>query len=223
MSSFEFIANTRTEVRKGAMRRMRRAGRVPAVLYGAGKDVALLEIDANHVRKQLANEAFFSHILEVKVDGESTQAVLKALQRDPSSHSVIHIDLLRVSSTTELTMNVPLHFVDEERCPGVKQGGIANHHMTEIEIACLPKDLPEYISIFMAQMQIGDTVHMSDIALPEGVRLTADISDAAADQPVVSIAHPAVLEEPSAEVEEGVEEEVDEAAVDSASETSSED
>ncbi|MGI9334590.1 MAG: 50S ribosomal protein L25/general stress protein Ctc [Gammaproteobacteria bacterium] len=204
MANFELIASPRSEVRKGAVRRLRRTGAVPAVLYGAGKDVALLKLQSHHVRKQLENEAFFSHILDVKVDGQSTQVVIKALQRDPASNNVIHMDLLRVSSTSELQMNVPLHFTNEETCPGKKMGGVVNHLMADLEIACLPKDLPEFIELDIGTMEIGDTLHLSDIVMPEGTRLTVDIEDPASDRPVVSVVHAVSLEEP-VEEEEGVE------------------
>ena len=159
------------------------------MLYGAGKDTVSLALDANDVHKRLANEAFFSHILDVQVGGEGTQAVLKALQRDPATDRVVHMDLLRVSSTQEITMHVPLHFMGEDTCPGRKAGGVINHLLVDLEISCLPQDLPEYIEVDMSQMDIGDSLHLSELAMPPGVTLLAIAQDPEHDQPVVAIQH----------------------------------
>lgn len=204
MSEFEVVAETRTEKGKGASRRYRKAGKVPAVLYGAEKDPTPILVDENAIVKQLQYEAFFSHILNIRVDGEDTQAVIKALQRDPATSKIAHLDFLRVSSTHEIQMNVPLHFVNEDRCPGKRNGGVVSHLVVDFEISCLPKDLPEFIEVDMTNMDIGDVIHMSEIRLPEGVRLTSAIEDAAHDHPVVTIQEPQKLdlgEEP--ETEEG--------------------
>jgi large subunit ribosomal protein L25 len=211
MNEFELRGELRKGGGKGAARRLRREGLIPAVLYGAGKDSVAIALDANTVEKQLDNEAFFSHILEVKLDGEGTQAVLKALQRDPASDRVTHMDLLRVSSTQEITMHVPLHFLNEETCPGKKAGGVANHLLMDLEISCLPKDLPEYIEVDMAAMDIGDSIHLSQLTMPAGVTLLAISQDTDSDQPVVSIQHSQKFEEEEEllaegeELEEGVE------------------
>ena len=209
MSEFELIAERRTEQGKGATRRLRREGQVPGILYGSGKDPVPLKVVDRYLRKQLENEAFFSHILTVKVDGEEAEAVVKALQRDPSTSEVTHMDLLRVSSTSELHMNVPLHFVNEDTSPGKKAGGVVSHLMVDLEIGCLPKDLPEYIEVDMAEMQVGDTLHLSDLKMPEGVKLMALAHDPDHDHPVVSVTHPQKLEVheeiEGEELEEGVE------------------
>jgi large subunit ribosomal protein L25 len=126
MNEYELQAERREGGGKGAARRLRREGIIPAVLYGAGKDTISIQLDANDVHKRLENEAFFSHILDVKVGGDGTQAVLKALQRDPVTDRVTHLDLLRVSSSQEITMQVPLHFLGEDTCPGKKAGGVVN-------------------------------------------------------------------------------------------------
>ena len=181
---------------------------IPAVIYGAGKDAVSLKLNANAVYKQLQNEAFFSHILDVKVGGEGTQVVLNALQRDPATDLVVHMDLLRVSSTQEITMHVPLHFVGEDSCPGIKAGGVANHLLVDLEVSCLPKDLPEYIEVDMTHMDIGDSMHLSELKMPEGVTLLALAQDPEHDQPVVSLQHSQKFEEEEAvadgeELEEG--------------------
>ena len=212
MSDFELQAEVREASGKGTARRLRREGMIPAVLYGAGKDSLAIKLDANDVHKRLENEAFFSHILDVKVGGDSTQVVLKALQRDPATDRVTHMDLLRVSSTQAITMQVPLHFIGEEACPGKKAGGVVSHLVVDLEISCLPKDLPEYIEVDMSAMDIGDSIHLSQIVMPEGVTLTALSQDAEHDQPVVSIHHAQKFEEEEeallAEGEEGEEGEV---------------
>ncbi len=206
MSEFEVVAELRSETGTGPSRRYRKAGKIPAVLYGAEKEVTPLLVNANEIRKQLENEAFFSHILTVKADGRETQAVLKALQRDPATAKVAHLDFLRVSSTQEIQMNVPLHFINEDSCPGIRAGGVANHLMVDLIVSCLPKDLPEFIDVDMHAMEIGTAMHLSEIKLPEGVRLSTAIEDVAHDHPVVTVQEPQKLdlgEEPEEEAEAG--------------------
>ena len=213
MNEYELRAELREGGGKGATRRLRREGMIPAVLYGAGKDAVSLKLDANTIGKQLDNEAFFSHILDVKVGSEGTKAVLKALQRDPATDLVTHMDLLRVSSTQEITMHVPLHFIGEDSCPGIKAGGVANHLLVDLEISCLPKDLPEYIEADMSHMDIGDSMHLSEIKMPEGVTLLALLQDPEHDQPVVSLQHSQKFEEEALEEGEELEEGALEAGV----------
>jgi large subunit ribosomal protein L25 len=209
MSDFEVVAELRTETGTGPSRRYRKAGKIPAVLYGAEKEATSLLVNANEIGKQLENEAFFSHILTVKADGRETQAVLKAMQRDPATAKVAHMDFLRVSSTQEIQMNVPLHFINEDSCPGMRAGGVANHLMVDLVVSCLPKDLPEYIDVDMGAMELGTAMHLSEITLPDGVRLSTAIEDAAHDHPVVTVQEPQKLdlgEEPEEEaVAEGLE------------------
>ncbi len=204
MSEFEVVAELREQTGTGPSRRYRRQGKIPAVLYGADKDPTPLLLDANAVGKQLAHEAFFSHILNVKVDGEDTQAVLRSLQRDPATTKVTHVDFFRVSATEEIQMNVPLHFINEDKSPGKKAGGIVSHLMVDVEISCLPKDLPEYIEVDIVNLDIGDSLHLSEITLPPGVALATAIEDAAHDHVIVSVeqAHELDLgEEPEEELE----------------------
>jgi large subunit ribosomal protein L25 len=189
MNEYELRGELREGGGKGATRRLRREGMIPAVIYGAGKDTVSIKLDANDVHKRLQNEAFFSHNLDVQVDGQDAQAVLKALQRDPATDRVIHMDLLRVSSRQEITMHVPLHFVDEDDCPGKKAGGVINHLLVDLEISCLPKDLPEYIEVDMSKLDIGDSLHLSELVMPQGVTLLALLQDPEHDQPVVSLQH----------------------------------
>ena len=193
MNEFEVVAQPRDALGTGASRRLRRMGRVPGVLYGGSKDPAHISVDGNRIRKQLENEAFAAHVLAVKVEDEESQAVLKSIQRDPATDQVIHMDFQRISASSEIHMRVPLHFVNEDVCAGKKAGGIVTHLLVEVEVGCLPKDLPEYVEVDMAALGIGESVHLSELALPEGVRLMALAQNPDNDPPIVSVQHPQKL------------------------------
>lgn len=168
--NFVVNAESRADQGKGASRRLRRAGKVPAVLYGAGEPVSLT-LDHNEMIHHIENEAFFSHILELNIDGKAEKAIIRDLQRHPAKNMLIHADFQRVDAKQELHVNVPLHFINEEACAGVKTGGGVLHHLaTEIDIACLPKDLPEFIEVDVIDLAAGETLHLSQIKLPKGVR-----------------------------------------------------
>ena len=202
MNEFEVVAQPRAALGTNANRRLRRSGQIPANLYGGGKDPTPLSLEENRIRKQIENEAFAAHILTVKVEGEESQAVLKSVHRDPVTNRVIHMDFQRISARSEIHMHVPLHFINEEDCPGNRAGGIVTHLLVEVEVGCLPKDLPEYIEVDMASLDVGDSVHLSELVLPEGVHLMALAHNPDNDQPVVSVQPPQKLE-----VEEVAEEE----------------
>ena len=203
MNEFEVVAQPRAALGTSASRRLRRSGQIPANLYGGGKDPTPLMLEENRIRKQIENEAFAAHILTVKVEDEESQAVLKSVHRDPVTNRVIHMDFQRISARSEIHMHVPLHFVNEEDCPGKRAGGIVTHLLVEVEVGCLPKDLPEYIEVDMASLDVGDAVHLSEIALPEGVHLMVLAHNPDNDQPVVSVQPPQKLEvEDVAEEEE---------------------
>ena len=206
MSEYEVSAEVRNETGKGAMRRLRATGWVPGVIYGAGKEPANIALKSNELRKQLENEAFFSHILTVTVGNEKQQAVLKDLQRNPANLQVSHVDFLRVSATDAITMRVPLHFANENVAPGRKAGGVFSHLMNDVEISCLPGDLPEYIEVDVAAMALGDALHLSQLVLPQGVTLTTDVSDPDHDHTLVTLAMPHDLDMGEEEGEEGAEE-----------------
>ena len=195
MSDFEVNAVARDELGKGPMRRLRRTGGVPGILYGGGDDPVNITLRDNELRHQASNEAFFSHILTVSVGGKKTQAVLKAMQRHPATYEVTHVDFLRVNATEELTMRVPLHFINEEDAPAAKAGGVFSHLMNELEISCLPGNLPEYIAIDLGALEIGDSVHLSNVILPEGVSLAHAIEDADHDHTVAMAQMPQVAAE----------------------------
>ncbi|MEM7206912.1 MAG: 50S ribosomal protein L25/general stress protein Ctc [Pseudomonadota bacterium] len=168
--SFTVDAEPRTDQGKGASRRLRRANQVPAVVYGAGKEPESIMVKHNEVLKSLDHEAFYSHILTLNVGKKSQQVILRDIQRHPFKKLVMHIDFLRVQSDQSIQVQVPLHFLNEENCVGVKQGGgIISHLETEILIDCLPGDLPEYIEIDVAALELGASLHLSDVKLPEGV------------------------------------------------------
>ena len=166
---------TRDELGKGASRRLRRVNqRVPAVIYGGKKEPLPLTVIEKDFEKALQNEAFFSQVVEITVDGKSEKAVLKDLQRHPAKNRIMHADFLRVSDNVQLKINVPIHFINEEQCYGVKmEGGLIQHQVTEIEVQCLPGDIPEYISVNMENLKIGEIIHLSDLELAEGVASVA--------------------------------------------------
>jgi large subunit ribosomal protein L25 len=171
---FEVHAVTRTDEGKGASRRLRHAGKVPAVVYGAEKEPVSISLNHNQFIRHLEEEAFYAHILTLVVDGKKDQVVLKDLQRHPANdNKIIHADFLRIDAKHEMTMTVPVHFIGEEAAPGVKAGGQVSHLMTEVEVACLPKDLPEYIEADISALEMDGSLHLSELTLPKGVTLTA--------------------------------------------------
>ena len=193
--SFELNAEPRTDTGKGASRRLRHAGKVPAIMYGGNKDPEALTLSHNEVLRNLENEAFYSHILTVKSGGSETQAILRDLQRHPSKPRILHMDLQRVSATEKLKTHLPVHILGEETAPGVKAGGLVSHDLTEVAIECLPKDLPEYIEVDISTLEIGDSVHLSALNVPEGVTLTELARGEDHDSSVVSIHVKRVVEE----------------------------
>ena len=202
---FDLIADIREDQGKGASRRLRHEGKVPAIIYGAGRPPRALVFDHNRVVQQLDNEKFYSSVLNIQVGEKSQAAILKDVQRHPSKPLVMHLDFQRIVEDQEIRMNVPLHFVNEETAPGVKAGGQVSHTMTDIEIICAAKDLPEFIEIDMGAMELGDVVHMSELKMPAGVELVAlthgDIAEH--DTAVVSIHTARGTADESEEGEEG--------------------
>ncbi len=204
METFELKAEKRDDVGKGASRRLRRAGKVPGIVYGAEKDATMIALDQDDIMHHLDHEAFYSHILTLNIGDESQQVVLKDLQRHPFKRKLLHIDLLRVKAGEKLNMRVPLHFINEEKCVGVKRdGGVINHLITELEIVCLPKDLPEFIEVDMLEVAIGETLHASNLTMPEGVEIYALVHGGDEDQSIAQVYMPRVEQEPEeVEVEE---------------------
>jgi len=194
-------AEPREDVGKGASRRLRRdAGRVPGILYGGGEDPVKISLFGNDLAKAEKHEVFFSQILDLQLDGKTIQTIVKDLQRHPSREEIIHVDLQRVRADQELTVHLPLHIAGEEQCKGVKlSGGQILHHMIEVEISCLPAALPEYLEVDVTNLDIGDSIHLSEIPLPEGVVIPALELGEDHDQPVVAVVEQRVQEEPEDE------------------------
>lgn len=199
--SFNLNAELRSDQGKGASRRLRRLGRVPGILYGAGEGPVQLSFNHNEVQNSLSHEAFYSHILKIKVGKEEHQAIIKDLQRHPAKPVIMHLDFLRVKDDIEIRVHVPLHFKNEKEAVGVKtQGGVVSHNMIEVEIACLPRYLPEFIEVDILALELNKALHLSDLKLPEGVRVVQLAYGEEHNLPVVSIHHPRieVEEEPVA-------------------------
>ena len=173
-AKFELTAEPRAVKGTGASRRLRRSGKVPAVLYGAGKKPMMVALDHGVMSRHLANEKFHTSILTVKVGDETDQAILRDWHMHPFKPLVMHIDLQRISATEKIHMEIPLHFIGQDVAPGVKiDGGVVSHLMNEVDITCLPKDLPEFLTVDMSALHINESVHLSDIKLPEGVTITS--------------------------------------------------
>ncbi|MCK7549258.1 50S ribosomal protein L25/general stress protein Ctc [Marinobacter koreensis] len=213
--SQEFVieAFPRDDQGKGASRRLRREERkIPAIIYGGDKDATPVAIWHNELKKALENEAFFSHILTVDIQGKKESVILKDLQRHPYKPILTHADFQRVDKDHEIHVNVPLHFINEETAPAIKlQGGVANHQINEVEVICLPQNLPEFIEVDMTEVDMDQVVHLSDLKLPEGVKIAALQQGEDHDLPVVAIHKPRGAkvddsEEGSEEGEEGGEE-----------------
>ncbi|MCE2459250.1 MAG: 50S ribosomal protein L25/general stress protein Ctc [Pseudomonadales bacterium] len=183
-------AEFRDELGKGASRRLRRlSDKIPGVLYGGGGDPVSLTLAYRDLSKAMQEEAFFSQILELSV-GDKTQAcVLRDVQRHPATDKVQHIDFLRIQEDMPVQLHVPLHYTNEDRCVGVKLGGgRVAHNLIEVEVSCLPRDLPEYIEVDVAELDVGASLHLSDLDLPNGVSIVALGLGEDHDTPVVSIA-----------------------------------
>ena len=203
MIDFILNAEKRDLKGKGASRRLRRTNMVPGIIYGSGKDAMPLMFNHDELIRNLQHEAFYSHILTVKIGAEDERAVLKDVQRHPARPTIQHIDLQRVSETEKLRMHVPLHFKGEDIAPGVKVGsGIVSHQMVEVEVSCLPKHLPEFIEVDVSGLDIGEALHLSQLVLPEGVELVelSHGDEHEHDLPVVSIHKARVAEVEAAPV-----------------------
>ncbi|ASD67902.1 MULTISPECIES: 50S ribosomal protein L25/general stress protein Ctc [Pseudoalteromonas] len=188
MSVYKLDAEVRSDLGTGASRRLRRADKVPAILYGAGKDAVSLTLDHNKVLKAQEDEGFYTHILTLNIGGESVEAILKDMQRHPYKPKITHLDFQRVDASQKLHTKVPVHFINEEKA--TKGGNTIVHQLTEIEITCLPARLPEFIEVDVATLAVGETLHLSDIKLPAGVVSVELAKGADHDQAVVSVNAP---------------------------------
>lgn len=206
---FELNAENRGYTGTSASRRLRHAGKVPAIIYGGGQDNRNLLLDHLQLMHNLETEAFFSAIITIKTQDGDEKAILRDVQMHPHKPQVLHVDLQRVSETEELRIKVPLHFIGEDVAPGVKlQGGIISHLMTEVDIACLPSQLPEYLEVDVSELNLGDSVKLSDIRVPEGVEITG-LAHGGEDQTVANAMAPKVVEEEEVEAIEGEEAEAE--------------
>jgi large subunit ribosomal protein L25 len=172
-TKFEVVAEPRTAKGSGASRRLRRSGKVPGIIYGAGKDATPVTFEHSVMLRNLGLEAFHTSILTVSFGDDKDQAILRDYQMHPVKPLVLHVDFQRISATEKIHMSVPLHFIGQDSAPGVKQeGGVVSHLMTEVDITCLPHQLPEYLEVDMSNAHLNDSVHLSDLKLPEGVAIT---------------------------------------------------
>jgi large subunit ribosomal protein L25 len=198
-TSFELDAEFREHQGKGASRRLRREGKVPAILYGGHNEPRTLSLSHQKLLILLDNERFYSTILNLKVGAETQAAVLKDVQRHPYKNAIVHIDFQRVEENQKIRISIPLHFKGEAVSPGVKsQGGLVSHMRTEVEVTCLPKDLPEFIEVDISGLSLNESIHLSELKVPEGVHL---VELAKEDAAVVAIHSPRAEEpEPTAAV-----------------------
>ena len=190
----EINANVRELKGTGASRRLRHAGKTPGVLYGGDKEATSLEIDSKELFMQFRHEAFHASILTLNLAGKKEAVILRDFQMHPVRNNIVHIDFQRINENEKISVKVPFHFINEETAPGVKlEGGLISHIMTEIDISCLPKDLPQYIEVDMSALSIGDWIHLSEVKVPEGVELTT-LSDEN-DPAITSISKPKLVVE----------------------------
>ncbi|MFK8082209.1 MAG: 50S ribosomal protein L25/general stress protein Ctc [Granulosicoccus sp.] len=197
------IATSRSVFGKGASRRLRRDNLVPGILYGDGKEPQAIQLKANEVFKYLQNEAFYSQLLQVSVDGaESERSILKDVQRHPYKQQILHLDFMRVTAGAELQVSVPLHYLNEDISVGAKAGGIITHSENEVLVACLPRNIPDNIEVDMSALDVGDSVHLSQLVMPEGVRLV-ELQEAGddSDRQVAAVNAPRVEAEPDEDAE----------------------
>jgi len=202
-TSFELAAEFRDAEGKGASRRLRRANKVPAILYGGHREPRALALDHTRLMLMLENERFYSTIINLRVGDVSQAAVLKDVQRHPAKNAVLHVDLQRVLENEKIRIAIPLHFKGEASAPGVKAGGLVSHLRNEIEVSCLPKDLPEFVDVDLSGLGMNQMIYLADLKVPEGVEIL-ELSHGR-NSPVVSIHHARAeeVETPAAEAAAG--------------------
>jgi large subunit ribosomal protein L25 len=195
-TAFELVAEFRDAQGKGASRRLRRGNKVPAILYGGHREPRALALDHAKLLLMLDNERFYSTIINLKVGELNQAAILKDVQRHPAKNAVVHVDLQRVLDDEKIRITIPLHFKGEAGSPGVKKGGVVSHLRNEVEVTCLPKDLPEFIEIDLSAVDINQMVYLADLNTPEGVEIP-ELTHGR-NSPVVSIHHAKAEVEPEA-------------------------
>ncbi|QTF93984.1 50S ribosomal protein L25/general stress protein Ctc [Halomonas sp. BM-2019] len=194
MSDFTLNASVRNDLGKGASRRLRRANlQVPAIIYGGEQAPQPISVEKSAFYKAIESESFFSSVINLVIDGKSEQVVVRDLQRHPFKPLVTHADFLRVDATHAITINVPLHVVGEEKSKGIKdQGGELHVLSNEVQISCLPKDLPDFLEVDISNVELGTILHLSDLTLPAGVTLVELTHGEDHDQAILSITKPKV-------------------------------
>lgn len=196
---FELDAAPRELLGKGASRRLRRTSdNIPGILYGGGQEPLPISLNKNQVKKALENKAFYSHILTLSLNGKEQKVVLKDLHRHPHKPYIQHMDFMRIRADQLINMHIPIRYTGEQEAPGFKAGGVISKSLVEIEVRCLPKDLPEFIEISLADMQLDEVVHLSNVTLPKEVEIVALTHGPEHDHPVVSIHKPRVVVEDEA-------------------------
>lgn len=220
----EINAKERKSKGTGASRRLRHEGTTPGILYGGVKDSISLEIDTKELFMQFRHEAFHASILTINLEGKKESVILRDFQMHPVRNNIQHIDFQRINENEKINVKVPFHFVNEDTAPGVKiEGGLVSHIMTEIDISCLPKDLPQYIEVDLGELAMGESIHLSEITVPEGVELTSLTDEN--DPAITSISKPKVVVEEEIVTEaseEGEEVEGSESSDDSGNDTGEE-
>lgn len=201
---FKFSAVSRNQFGSAVARRLRREQKVPAIVYGAHQEPQAVSLEHKEVIKAVGHEEVFTQILTLEVDGKPEQVVIKDIERHHTKPVINHIDFLRINANEKITMHIPIHFVGEEDSPGVKDGGVVSHLVQDLEINCLPKDLPHAIEMNIASLEIDHALHLSDIVLPQGVELATEITEEH-NPTIVSVHHPRVEAE-SEETAESTEE-----------------
>lgn len=187
-NKFELQASARSTIGKGIARRMRRQqDLMPAVIYGGDSNPVLINMVHNDVVTALKNESFFSHILTIQLENTQEQVIIKEIQRHPYKNLIMHMDFQRVKTNEEIHMNVPLHIIGAEDCPGVKAGGVISHNMNEVEIKCLAKDLPEYINVDVSTLNLDESIHLSQLDIPKTLQIVALTHGENHDFAVVSV------------------------------------
>lgn len=197
-AKIELHAQTRYEIGKRASRRLRRTDKVIGTVYGAHKAPAAITVEHHKLLKAMENEAFYSSILTLNLDNTPEKVVIKALQRHPSKPRVQHVDFLRINPNEKLSMHIPLHFLGEDAAPGIKAGGVISHFMNEVEVRCLPADLPEYIEVDLSRLEMNDSVHLADLKLAKGVELVDFMHGHVEEhnKPVANLHAPHIIQEP---------------------------
>lgn len=220
----EINAKERKSKGTGASRRLRHEGSTPGILYGGVKDSISLEIDTKELFMQFRHEAFHASILTINLEGKKESVILRDFQMHPVRNNIQHIDFQRINENEKISVKVPFHFINEDTAPGVKiEGGLVSHIMTEIDISCLPKDLPQYIEVDLGELAMGESIHLSEITVPEGVELTSLTDEN--DPAITSISKPKVVVEEEIVTEaseEGEEVEGSESSDDSGNDTGEE-